>query len=95
MKLGLMEINLFNLIGIGYLGNMIAYDFTPIQPAKRKLIEYIPFISPLLSRLLNCSKCLSFWIGLFIYVDLVLGAAAGLVGYLINHLLDRVKQWYE
>jgi hypothetical protein len=86
-----MEINLFNLIGIGYLGNMIAYDFTPIQPAKQKLIEFIPFIG----LLLNCSKCLSFWIGIFIYVDLLHGAVAGLVGFLINHLIDRIKQWYE
>jgi hypothetical protein len=88
-----MEINLFNLIGIGYLGNMIAYDFTPIQPAKQKLIDFIPFT--LLSKLLNCSKCLSFWIGIFIYVDLLHGAVAGLVGFCINYLLDRIKQWYE
>ena len=91
----MIEINLFNLIGIGYLGNMLAYDFTLIQPAKRKLIDFIPFISPLLSRLLNCSKCLSFWLGIIIYVDLLYGAAAGLIGFCINHIIDRIKQWYE
>lgn len=92
-----MEINLFNLIGIGYFANMIAYDFTPIQPAKQKLVEFLthlPFIS-IFGKLLECSKCLAFWLGLFIYVDILYAALAGLVGFLINHLIDRVNYWYE
>lgn len=92
-----MEINLFSLIGIGYFANMIAYDFTPIQPAKQKLVEFLthlPFIS-IFGKLLECSKCLAFWLGLFIYVDIFHAALAGLVGFLINHLIDRVNYWYE
>lgn len=91
----MIDINLFNLIGIGYLGNMIAYDFTPIQPAKRKFIAFFPFISSILDKLLNCSKCISFWSGFIIFQDLFYAAAAGLTGYLINYVMDRVKEWYE
>lgn len=91
----MIDINLFNLIGIGYLGNMIAYDFTPIQPAKRKFIDFFPFISSHVDKLLNCSKCISFWSGFIIFQDLFYASAAGLTGYLINYVMDRVKEWYE
>jgi len=92
----MIDINLFNLIGIAYLGNMIAYDFTPIQPAKQKFISLLPlFISSQMDKLLNCSKCVSFWFGLVLYTDLIHGAVAGLTGYVINYLLDRIKQYYH
>ena len=91
----MIDINLFNLIGIAYLGNMIAYDFTPIQPAKQKFILLLPFISSPMDKLLNCSKCVSFWLGLIIYVDILHAAVAGLTGYIINYLLDKIKQYYH
>ena len=92
----MIEINLLNLIGVSYLGIMIAHDFTPIQPAKQKFINLFPnFISSLLDKLLNCPKCCAFWFGLVLYSDVTHAAVAGLLGYLINHLLDRIKVWYE
>ena len=91
----MIEINLFNLIGIGYVGNMIAYDFTPLQPAKRKFIDFLPFISSHVDKLLNCSKCISFWLGFMIYQSVIYAAAAGLTGFLINYVMDRIKHWYD
>jgi len=92
----MIDINLFNLIGTAYLGNMIAYDFTPIQPAKQKFINFFPlFISSRLDKLLNCSKCVSFWTGFIIYQNILHAALAGLTGFIINYLLDRIKEYYH
>ena len=91
----MIEVNLFNIIGIGYLANMIAYDFTPIQPAKRYLISKLPFISSLVDKVLNCSKCIGFWFGLGFFQNIFHAAVAGLTAFLINHLLDRIKLWYQ
>jgi len=91
----MIEITIYNLLGIAYLGNMIAYDFLPIQPAKQKFISFLPFISSHVDKLLNCSKCVSFWLGLIIYVDILHAAVAGFLGYLINYTNDRITHWYE
>ena len=93
-----MEINLFNLIGLAYLANMVTSEFEPIQPAKEKLIEFLILHLPFnyfIVKLLTCSKCLAFWLGLFIYVDIFHAALAGFFGYLVKHLIDRIKFWYE
>ena len=92
----MIEFTLISLIGVSYLGIMIAYDFTPIQSAKQKFIKVYPnFISSHLDTLLNCPKCVSFWLGLALYTDLIHAAVAGLTGHLLSHLLDRIKVWYE
>lgn len=91
----MIDINLFNIIGIAYVGNMIAYDFTPIQPAKQKLISILPLISSHMDTLLNCSKCISFWLGFIIYQNILYAAVAGLTGFFINYFIDRVKVWYQ
>lgn len=91
----MIDINLFNIIGIAYVGNMIAYDFTPIQPAKQKFISILPLISSQMDILLNCSKCISFWLGFIIYQNILYAAVAGLTGFFINYLIDRIKVWYQ
>ena len=91
----MIDINLFNLIGLAYVGNMIAYDFIPLQPVKQKLISILPLISSQVGMLLNCSKCVSFWLGLLLYQNILYAALAGLMGFFINYFLDRIKVWYE
>lgn len=91
----MIDINLFNIIGIAYLGNMIAYDFTPLQAGKRKFIVCLPFISSYVDKLLNCSKCVSFWLGFILYQNIIYAAVAGLMGYIINFVIDKIKTWYE
>jgi hypothetical protein len=90
-----MTIDLFNLIGLAYLSNMVVSEFKPIQPAKEKVVEFLYTHLPPLSILLTCSKCLAFWLGLFIYVDIFHAALAGFFGYLVKHLIDRINFWYE
>ena len=94
----MIDINIYNIIGIGVLGNLIAYDFQPIQATKQKFIKlfsFFTFFSQQLDILLNCSKCLSFWLALFLYQDLPLGALGGFVGFLINYINDKIKFWYD
>jgi len=91
----MIELNLFTLLGVGYLGNMIAYDFTPIQPAKNKVIGKLPFISSTAYKLFNCSKCCATWLGLFFFHDIIIAALAGFTGYLINFVIDYIKEWYQ
>lgn len=104
---------IFNIIGIAILGNMIAHWFLPIQRAKRSFIEGLSTISALLytlsDKVLNCSKCMSFWLFLTFQVgylysdftfillpDILIGAAlCSYIGYLINFSIDKIEAWYE
>jgi hypothetical protein len=90
--------NIFNLIGIAVIGNMIAYWFLPIQAAKRRFIElftFTPFFHKAIDKALNCSKCMSFWVYLIVCQDVVLAALCSFVGYLINFTIDKIQFWYE
>lgn len=104
---------IFNIIGIAILGNMIAHWFLPIQRAKRSFIEGLSTISALLytlsDKVLNCSKCMSFWLFLTFQVgylfsdftfillpEILIGAAlCSYIGYLINFSIDKIEAWYE
>jgi len=99
---------IFNIIGIAMLGNMIAHWFLPIQRAKSTLINLTSAISvilhTLLDKVLNCSKCMSFWLYLTFQVgtlhtlslDILIGAAlCSYVGYVINFSIDKIESWYE
>ena len=93
----MIDITLINVIGVAILGNFIAHWFSPIQGIKRRFFEILSFVPKInyLEEALNCSKCASFWFSLIIFQDLFVAAIASLVGYLINHLIDRVEVWYE
>jgi hypothetical protein len=90
---------LYLLSALAIIGNMIAYDFTPLQPAKDRFIGLFTGRSPSLFRLfdgvLNCSKCASFWLGFFVSQSILDAAVAGFLGYLVNFIYDKIKFWYE
>jgi len=90
--------NIFNLIGIAVIGNMVAYWFLPIQPAKRRFIDLFSKFGSLhsvLDKALNCSKCMSFWLYLIVYQDVIGAALCSFVGYLIGFTIDKIQYWYE
>ena len=90
--------SILNILGIAVIGNMAAYWFLPIQSAKSKLIDlfrFIPFFHKAIDKALNCSKCMSFWVYLIIYQDVVGAALCSFVGYLINFSIDKINAWYE
>jgi fluoride ion exporter CrcB/FEX len=102
---------IFNIIGIAILGNMIAHWFLPIQGAKRSFIGGLSTISAFLytltDKVLNCSKCMSFWLyitfqvgnlfsDLFLLPEILISAAlCSYIGYLINFSIDKIENWYE
>ena len=91
-------INLINILGIAVIGNMIAHWFLPIQPAKRWLIERTKPSSTIylaLDTALNCTKCMSFWLYLIVYQNVLMAALCSFVGYLINFTIDKIQAWYE
>ena len=87
---------ILNILGIAILGNMIAWSFTPIQPAKRKLISFLPRnLSSYVDELFSCSQCVSFWLYLIVFQDIIVAAIAGFIGLVVNLLYDLIKSWYE
>lgn len=91
-------INIINILGISVIGNMIAYWFLPIQEAKRRFIglfSRLPFIFSFFDKVLNCSKCMSFWVYLVVFQDVIGAALCSFVGYIINYIIDRIQVWYE
>ena len=90
--------SIINILGVAVIGNMIAYFFTPIQSAKRWLIDlftFIPFFHKVIDKAFNCSKCMSFWVYLIIYQDVIGAALCSFVGYVINFTIDKINVWYE
>lgn len=94
----MIEISIYNIIGLAILGNFVAHWFEPIQGAKVKLIDLFKFNATIHNSLdlaLNCGKCMSFWLGLLLFQNIFIAALCSLVGFLISHLIDRIESWYE
>jgi len=90
--------NILNIIGIAVIGNMIAYWFLPIQSTKRRFIDLFSKIGSfhsVLDKALNCSKCMSFWVYLIIYHNVIGAALCAFIGYVINFTIDKIQSWYE
>ena len=94
----MIAITIFNIIGVALLGVFIARFFEPLQKPKQKFISIFSFsmiIYNALDKLLNCSKCTSFWLSLFFFRSLLAAVTVSFLAYLINHLIDRVEEYYE
>ena len=73
---------MIELVGIAVLVNMFTHWFTPIQKAKGWI-----------GKLLVCSKCAGFWIGLIYFQSLPLAALTSLVSYLIDNMIYNIEIW--
>jgi len=92
----MIEINLFNIIGVAVIGVMIAFWYAPIQKSKRYLIDLLPnYLSSLTGKVLNCSKCSSFILGLVLFIDIPAAALSALLGFTIQFLITYIEAWYE
>lgn len=78
------------LIGVGVIGNMIAHWFGPIQAIK----DWLSIRELRFGWVVSCSKCMSFWTGVFVFQDIYLAAISGLLGWSINWYLDIIDNWY-
>jgi hypothetical protein len=88
---------IYKILGIAILAIFFAYWFTPIQRSKEKILSLLPqgFITNHISTLLNCSRCLAFWVYLAIYHNAYQAAIASVLAYFITHLITKTEAWYE
>lgn len=94
----MIDINIINIVGVACLGLFIAHFYHPIQKAKEyfiRLFTFLPFLHRSMDIALNCSKCTSFLLGLLFFWDLPAAALASVIGYILNHIVDRIEHWYE
>lgn len=94
----MISITVYNILGLAVLANLVTHWFQPIQSAKWRVIRFFKFSATtqyLIRKGLTCSKCLSLWSALILFQDVFVAALCSLVGYLINHLIDRIEAWYE
>jgi len=75
---------MINLIGLAILGVMIAEWFSPLQNLKNKFKWY----EHSLLKHTYCVKCVSFWLGLIITLNLYSAAIISVMAYTISYFLD-------
>lgn len=92
----MIEPTIFNIIGLSVIGVMIAFWYEPIQKPKRYLINILPsFCLIYVDKILNCSKCSSFTLGLLLMFDIPAAALCALSGFIIGFIIDYINAWYE
>lgn len=95
---------LVEFIGVIAVVLLFTKHFQPIQPIKDKLvgwlIDKIVWLgmkwTPLLSltqvvKLLTCSKCLSFWILLYLTHNLFIAATGAIVAMVVDNMLVKTQ----
>lgn len=77
-------------------GNFVSHWFGPIQWLKEKMGLYrcMPEWTWTVSWI-DCSKCMSFWIALFMTHDVAIAAFSAVTGYVLKWVLDLIEAWYE
>ena len=97
----MLEVNIFNILGVAVLGNMISHWYEPIQAPKRWAIRLVTkllpftFIRHSVERALKCSKCSSFILGLLSFWELPAAALSAFLGLVINWSIDYIQDWYD
>ena len=90
-----MKIDMYQILAAGVLVNFLSHWFGPVQWVKEKtriawLLEKV-FRYPIM----DCSKCLGFWITLAITWNPLSAALVSFTAYVIEHIIDRIQAWYE
>jgi hypothetical protein len=92
----MIEPTIFNVIGLSVIGVMIAFWYEPIQKPKNYLIKLLPCrVSVIVNKVLSCSKCSSFTLGLLLTLDIPAAALCALSGFIIGFIIDYINVWYE
>jgi len=81
---------MIEILGIAVLVNMLTHWFAPIQKAKGWVVDRLPLW---VAKLLVCSKCAGFWVGLIYFQDPILAALTSLTAYLIDNLIYKIEIW--
>ena len=90
----MIEINLLNILGVSCLGVMIAFWYQPIQSAKDRLLNLVPYSSSF-AEVFNCGKCSSFVLGMVLFWNIFAAGLCALIGFVITFIIHYIENWYE
>ena len=79
---------MIEIIALAILGFFIAEWFQPIRWAKDKLKLYNYWWG----KHLYCVKCCSFWLGLFVTLNLYSAAIISILAVIISYLMDLIDK---
>jgi len=91
-----MENEILNFIAIGLGINFYLGYFKPLQPYRYQLTYWLSgliarkgwfYLAPFLTAI-NCVKCLAFWGGWLIYLDIRLAMLLSVYSYLLERVLN-------
>ena len=93
----MIPITIYNILGIAVGSIFITSFYTPIQGIKNRLLDKLPdsTIGRSCQTILSCPKCLGFIFSLFMFWDVIAAVLTSMLAYFINHLIDRVEEWYQ
>ena len=75
------------LLGVSSMGYLLAEAAEPVQIIKRWIKSKIG-MHPLVEKLIDCSLCLTFWLALAYYRDLITAAVASVVA-------EGISRWMK
>ena len=72
---------------------LLAFLITQFEPI-RWLLNLLPsnLITAILTLLLTCLKCCSFWIGLIMTLDIYMAASAFVIGFILDKVLEKYNR---
>lgn len=72
---------------------LLAFLITQFEPI-RWLLNLLPsnLITAILTLLLTCLKCCSFWIGLIMTLDIYMAAGAFVIGFILDKILEKYNR---
>lgn len=93
----MIEITIYNMLSVAVGSIFITSFYTPIQNTKNRLLDKMPdnYLQQQVLIVLNCSKCLSFIFSLIVFWSIQAAVLTSILAYFINHLIDRVEEWYQ
>lgn len=92
----MIEVTLFNMVGLSIIGVLIAFWYQPIQAPKNWLIGKLPrFLYTPINTALNCGKCSSFILAIIFFHDMLAAAWCALLAFIISFIIEYINEWYE
>lgn len=93
----MIEVTIYNLIGVTLGSIFFTTFYTPIQSTKNRLLDKLPdnLLGNSCHTILTCPKCCSFIISIILFWDIIAAFLCSMAAYFINHFIDRVEEWYK
>ena len=93
----MIEITIYNILSVAVGSIFITSFYTPIQNTKNRLLDKLPdnYLGQSCQTLLSCPKCFSFIFSLLVFWSIQAAVLTSILAYFINHVIDRVEEWYQ